>query len=333
MRSLGSVVVVLGTAMSLSVTASAAAASRQEPLLEITKTAQTPEPFTPGSTIQYTITVTNVGAGVTNGNITVTDAPGPGLTLIGMQGQGWTCTGNQCITPTVLAPSGFPGDSLSITVTAAVASNPPSQVCNGAGVSGGNAPPRTTQVCNTVAVPPTPAQLSITKTHSGTFAQGGTGTYTLTVSNASNAGTTSGTVTVTDTLPAGVTFGNATGNGWTCSEASGTVTCTRSDALAPGASYPPITLTVNITSGAACTFTNSATVSGGGSQSRTAGDATTLTGGTCNGGGGNGGGGGGSILPINLSGLLPAYNNISINNPVHSPGTTNNTTQNFGLTS
>ncbi|MFB7176213.1 hypothetical protein ACFCYI_00695 [Streptomyces sp. NPDC056257] len=48
-------------------------------------------------------------------------------------------------------------------------------------------------------------------------------------------------------------------------------------------------------------------------------------------GGGNNGGGGGSILPVNLSGILPMYNNISINNNIKSPGAGNTSTQNFGL--
>ncbi|WP_370413160.1 hypothetical protein [Streptomyces fradiae] len=45
--------------------------------------------------------------------------------------------------------------------------------------------------------------------------------------------------------------------------------------------------------------------------------------------GGNNGGGGGSILPINLSGVLPMFNNISVNNNINSPGASNTTTQNL----
>ncbi|MGR4884050.1 hypothetical protein ACIPUC_32185 [Streptomyces sp. LARHCF249] len=48
-------------------------------------------------------------------------------------------------------------------------------------------------------------------------------------------------------------------------------------------------------------------------------------------GGGNNGGGGGSILPVNLNGILPMFNNVSINNNINSPGASNTTTQNFGL--
>jgi len=78
-------------------------------------------------------------------------------------------------------------------------------------------------------------------------------------------GPTIGTVTVVDTLPNVTHPPVATaisGTGCTCTLA--TLTCTRSDALAPGASYPPITLTVNIPINIQNNFTNTATVSGGG---------------------------------------------------------------------
>src|SRR6185295_17959518 len=60
--------------------------------------------------------------------------------------------------------------------------------------------------------------LSITKTHAGTFVSGGTGQYTITVSNSGAAGIEreDNTITVTDTLPAGLTFNAASGTGWTC---------------------------------------------------------------------------------------------------------------------
>src|SRR5262249_32563656 len=107
--------------------------------------------------------------------------------------------------------------------------------------------------------------LTITKTHSGNFSRGQTGaTYTITVSNV-GFGPTVGTVTVTDTLP---NIQNTlvptalAGTGWTCN--LGTLTCTRSDALAAGASYPAITLTVDVPINIQANFTNTAAVSGGG---------------------------------------------------------------------
>src|SRR2546430_268499 len=98
----------------------------------------------------------------------------------------------------------------------------------------------------------------MTKTHTGNFTQGQIGaTYTLTVSNG-GAGPTSGTVTVTDTLPSGLTATGLAGTGWT--GALATLTCTRSDVLAAGASYPPITLTVNVAANAPSSITNVAEI-------------------------------------------------------------------------
>ena len=120
--------------------------------------------------------------------------------------------------------------------------------------------------------------LTITKTHSGNFTQGQTGaTYTITVSN-SGSGPTSGTVTVTETLPSGLTATAISGSGWTCTQPSGP--CTRSDVLAPGGSYPVITLTVTVAGNAPASVTNSAAVAGGGevtTGNNTANDPTTIT--------------------------------------------------------
>ncbi len=104
--------------------------------------------------------------------------------------------------------------------------------------------------------------LTITKTHAGNFTPGQVGaTYTITVSNV-GAGATVGTVTVVDTLPTGLTATNIAGAGWVC--VLNTLTCTRADVLNGGASYPAITLTVNVASNVGGTVTNTVTVSGGG---------------------------------------------------------------------
>ena len=104
--------------------------------------------------------------------------------------------------------------------------------------------------------------LTLTATHSGNFTQGQTGAvYTVTVSNG-GAGETSGTVTLADTLPSALAATAMSGPGWGCTLS--TLTCTRSDTLAGAASYPAITITVNVPSNAPASVTNTATVSGGG---------------------------------------------------------------------
>ncbi|HLJ44398.1 MAG TPA: FG-GAP-like repeat-containing protein, partial [Bryobacteraceae bacterium] len=121
------------------------------------------------------------------------------------------------------------------------------------------------------------ASLTISKSHSGSFSAGGSGNYTITVGNQVSAGSTSGAVSVTDNAPAGMTVTAMNGSGWSCITLP---TCTRSDVLAAGQSYSPVTVTVSIAAGAPSTLTNSATVSGGGSASATATDPTTIAGAT-----------------------------------------------------
>jgi hypothetical protein len=108
--------------------------------------------------------------------------------------------------------------------------------------------------------------LAITETHlPSQLTQGDSGdTLKLKVKNA-GASATSGVVTVHDILPASLTAVAMSGAGWTCN--AGTATCTRCDPLAPGASYPWITLTVAVASSAPGLVTNRAMVSGGGQAS------------------------------------------------------------------
>ncbi|WJH32738.1 DUF11 domain-containing protein [Paenibacillus sp. CC-CFT747] len=103
--------------------------------------------------------------------------------------------------------------------------------------------------------------LRVSKSHTGDFRQGQEGaTYTIVVSNSGQI-PSSGVVTVTDALPSGLTATAMSGAGWTCSLSP--LSCTRSDALAPGGTYP-VTLTVNVAGDAPGTLVNTAAVSGGG---------------------------------------------------------------------
>ena len=214
----------------------------------------------------YTITVSNAGHGPTTAAVTVVDTLPSGLTATAISGTGWTCTlGTLTCTRSdaLAATNSYPA----ITLTVNVAANAPSLVTNTATVSGGgevNVANNTANDPTTILIP----DLSIFKGHAGpifgNFFQGETGaTYTITVQNIGTLATF-GTVTVVDTLPpTGLNPTAISGTGWTCTLA--TLTCTRSDALAGGfASYPPITLTVDVPLGAPGNVTNTATVSGGG---------------------------------------------------------------------
>jgi uncharacterized repeat protein (TIGR01451 family) len=130
-----------------------------------------------------------------------------------------------------------------------------------------------TNLVNNWPTPSNSAVLSITKVHTGNFTQGQqNATYTVTVSNRVNAPPTSGTVTVTETAPSGLTLVSVAGTGWACAASS----CTRSDALNGGGSYPAITVTVNVAANASSPQVNQVSVSGGGSVSANATDSATI---------------------------------------------------------
>ena len=195
-------------------------------------------------------------------------------------GAGWICNiSGQDVTCTRSDPLATGQSYPPITLTVNVQPGAPGSVTNAATVSGGGDvnPANNSDTDVTTIIPG--ADLTITKSHTGNFTQGQTGaTYTVTVTN-SGVGPTTTTVTVTDTFPLGLTPTAAAGAGWSCSVGAQAVGCSRSDALAAGASYPPITITVNVASDAPATVTNVVGVSGGGdsnSANNTASDATTI---------------------------------------------------------
>ena len=166
-----------------------------------------------------------------------------------------------------------------ITLTVNVAFNAPATVINRAAVSSDgavNSVNATSTDATTILPPPV---LSIAKTHSGNFVQGQTGAvYTVTVSNTGTTPTI-GTVAVVENPPAGLSVTAMSGAGWMCAPGG----CVRSDTLAGGASYPPITVTVNVAANASSPQVNQVSVSGccSAAAEASATDSTTIVSGTC----------------------------------------------------
>jgi len=247
----------------------------QPPVLSITSIHS--DPFVQGDTSDtYKLTVRNIGVTPTNGlNVDVGWTIPAGLTLTGYAGIGWGCAGGQCSRNDVLNPgASYPP----ITVTVSVDSNALGTVSYLAGVSGGGAANASTSDPTHIVVPD--PDLIVTKHHTTNFVQGDTGdTYTLLVINAGNTRTDGSTpVIVTDKLPPGLTAASPTaisGTGWTCVQA--TLSCTRSDILASGGVYDPITVTVDVASNAPATVVNTAHVSGGGDSYTSDNDASDST--------------------------------------------------------
>src|SRR5215472_11966398 len=235
--------------------------------------------FSSGQTnASYTITVSNTGNGATSGTVTVADPPS-GFTITAISGPGWggctpaspTCTRSDSLA----AGQSFPP----ITVTGNVTASNGTPVTIPVAVSGGgtSAPVNVTPTpAVTVAAP----SLSVTETHSGNFNAGQQGaTYSVTVQNGAAAGATNAKVTVTETVPAGETLVSMSGNGWTCPGAGAAKTCNRNDALSSGASYPALSVSVNVAPNATSPQVNQVSVSGGGmSGSASANDSTIISG-------------------------------------------------------
>jgi uncharacterized repeat protein (TIGR01451 family) len=236
--------------------------------------------FTLGLTGTYSITVSNTGGMPTSGVVTAVDTMPVGLSPVSAAGTGWSCgISSSTVTCTRSDPLA-PGQSYPvITLAVTVPSNAPASVTNVVAVSGGGDVNSTNNSASDPTTIVAVTDLAIAKAHIGRFFQGQLGaTYAVSVSNVGN-GPTSGLVTMSDALPAGLVPTAAAGAGWSCIIAGQDVTCTRSDALPAGSSYPTVTLTVNVSQTAPSIVTNIATVSGGGDATagnNTASDPTTI---------------------------------------------------------
>ena len=224
-----------------------------------------------GSTISLSFTITNPNTLVGLTGVGFSDPLPAGLIvatpsgLTGSCGSGTISAGGSTVTLSrgTLAAGGACTFSVNVLATSAGNLMNTTSVVTSAEGGPGNA-----ATASLAVVAP---DLTVTKTHAGSFIQGATGTYTITVTN-SGSGATNGTVTVVDTLPTGMTATAMSGSGWSCN--AGTLTCTRSDSLAAGTSFPAIALTVFVSANAPSSLTNSVTVSGGG-ELNAANDAAT----------------------------------------------------------
>ena len=107
----------------------------------------------------------------------------------------------------------------------------------------------------------TGADLYPTAVPASSFKQGGTGTFAVTVSNLGIAPST-GSVTVQAGNSVYTTVAGMSGEGWTYDAANNQ--CTRSDALAGGSSYPPITVAMAFATNAPSSIYGNIQVGGGG---------------------------------------------------------------------
>jgi hypothetical protein len=203
-------------------------------------------------------TIPNWATDIRKGPVTATDETGQTLTFLVSNDNPGIFTSQPAISPTgTLTFTPLNGAQGTANVTVTLQDNGP------------NAPPNSnTSAPQVFIITVTSVDLTVSKTHVGNFKQADTGkTYTITVGNIGTS-PSSGVVTLTDNLPAGLKATGWGGTGWnncTAMPVTGpaVLTCDRSDALAAGNSFEPITLTVDVSCTAPSSVTNKATVSGG----------------------------------------------------------------------
>lgn len=232
-----------------------------------------------GSSSAVKVAVENpVGPGAAGGAmpVTVTDTFPAGLTPTGGSGTGWTCSAPvgqtiSCTSSEFIPPgSDFDTLTLAFSVPANASAGP---VSNTAEVSGsGLATSVNSNALNITILAAT--VLSVSMSPVGTFTEGQTAEWDITVGNAGPAGSsTVGITSLVDTLPAGYTLSNyasvPSSPAWTCGSVANVVTCTSTEAVGSGASFSQLQLFVDVPANAPAAATNLAVVYGGGDRVHT----------------------------------------------------------------
>jgi uncharacterized repeat protein (TIGR01451 family) len=216
--------------------------------------------LTAGDNEDYTIQVTNNGP-TDVASFTVTDTLDANLTFV--SGTGATCNAvGQDVTCTGGALTNGNTANITLTVTVASTATGGSTISNTADVAvpaGMNDPTPGNNTSTANNAVDTSADLSITKSHTGNFSIGSSGTFTITATN--NGPSDASTATITDVLPDGFTYVDATSAEADCSNSGQTVTCLVGPAFSNG-EVVDITLEVAVDADVtASSLDNTATVS------------------------------------------------------------------------
>jgi uncharacterized repeat protein (TIGR01451 family) len=200
----------------------------------------------------FTVTVDNTGAASTSGPVTVTVALSSGLSATGILGTNWTTCNLATLTCSrndALAGAGGSYDPITVTVSVSINATS-SQTCTATVSGGGEVDTGNDSATDDITLPPVP-DLIVSVSHLGNWYQGEANVVSnIRVVNI-GSGPTTAQVNLSDTLTGGLTNAAiSSDSGWSCNS-SFPASCSRSDPLAAGSSYPAITVTMNVASNAA----------------------------------------------------------------------------------
>ena len=233
---------------------------------DVTINLQHADPFTLGQPGLYTITVANTGGIATSDNVTVTDPMVTGMTLetATIAAANWNCSASTSVNLSCTFSGSLSqgGGSSTIKFTVDLTAAGGYLLTNVATVAGGGETDTSNDIATDLITISGVAKpdLTITKTHVGDFIDAFQGAFTITVTNSGAGALPVGAVagvTVLELPPVWFQVLTMSGTGWSCTPP----VCVRSDTLAPGASYPDITVFVGLRPGAPASVTNNVLVS------------------------------------------------------------------------
>lgn len=257
------------TAATATATVIVAAATQAD--LAVT-TSDSPDPVLSGNNITYSQSVANNGPASAT-TVTFTDFIPAGTTFVSLAvPAGWACAtpavgsaGTVTCTIASLAPA--TAASFPLVVKVAPSTTPGTVITNSPSASTLTSDPNSVNnsaSTTTVVVSPTQADVSIVKTASPEPVNQGTNlTYTLQVTN--NGPAVAQNVTVSDPLPAQVTYSSVATSQGSCTQASGTVSCTLGSISVGG----NVLITINVN---AATFSSATLATNTASVAATTGD-------------------------------------------------------------
>jgi len=220
-------------------------------------TSDAPDPVIAGNQLTFTQSISNVSTVVPAYGVSFTQTTPPGTTFVSITPPpGWTCTtpaaggtgAISCTAANPLAPSAGSGNFSFIVATSPALADG-ATIAQPVSVSASSPEPNTANnTASTTTAVIRRVDVSVTKTGNdpgpdGAFAQGESVTYTITVTNTGPSRASN--VVLTDALPAGLSFSSVTPGGPTCTQSTGTVTCTWST-LDPSATQN-VSITATIT--------------------------------------------------------------------------------------
>ncbi|MFC6009052.1 hypothetical protein [Angustibacter luteus] len=232
-------------------TDTATVTTAREADLRLTKTHEPAGVAAAGEPVTFRIAVRNAGPSIAVGTLTVVDTLPDGLTFVSAASP-WSCTdatpGPSQVTCTYTPAEPIPpnGNAPPLLMTVQVdAAAPAGTYTNEATVSGEVDDPTPSNNTDTDDVPVQPvANVSVTKTHTGTAHIGDDTTFQIAAHN--DGPSQAQDVVVTDLLPSGLTLVSASGTGWTCATPGNSVRCVLDDPLDPTATTEPIDVVTTV---------------------------------------------------------------------------------------